>query len=59
MTRPTPGFWERKGIGAKMSHGWVTNAVFTGRDRVGMATGRVKYQVLLRDGEVIESRHQP
>ena len=59
VSRPTPGMFERKGIGASTAYGWVTTAVVSGKDRLGMSTGRVKHQLLLRDGEVVESRYQP
>jgi hypothetical protein len=58
-SRPSPGMWERKGIGASTTYGWVTNVTVSGKDRVGMSTGRVKHQLLIRDGEVVESRYQP
>lgn len=59
VPRPTPGFWERKGLGADTVTGWVTRADISGRDRAGLATGRVTYQLLIRDGEVVESRYEP
>ena len=57
--RPNPGMWERKAIMGGPVYGWVTTAQISGRDRIGMATGDVTYQIVIHEGEVVESRYQP
>ena len=39
--------------------GWRAQVSFRGRDRIGSATGRMDYTVLIRNGEVIASQKKP
>lgn len=51
---PTHGTLEKTsfGLGTPV-HGWRTVATASGKDSLGMSTGRISYVLLIRDGAVV------
>jgi hypothetical protein len=57
VSKPEAGVNKRLVLSDKQ--GWRAEVSFWGRDRIGTATGRMDYTVLIRDGEVVSEQKHP